>query len=72
MCGSALWGVVRGGAHKTDLKGALGCHQRLRECAWGGRGWGRSREQFHPITSGMTRTGTGLGWGVSPVRILKG
>lgn len=22
MCCPALWGVVRGGAHKTDLKGA--------------------------------------------------
>lgn len=31
MCSPALWGVEKGGAHKMDLKGVQGCHQRL----WG-------------------------------------
>lgn len=61
MCCPALWGVVRGGAHKTDLKGAQEVSSKAVGTRLRRKGAGDAPgSNFTPITSGMTRTG--IGW----------
>jgi hypothetical protein len=67
VCSPALWGVVKGGAHKTDLKGALEVSSKAAGTHLGRKGLGTLQGAILPVTSGMTRTGAGAGRWVRPL-----